>query len=129
MPSLREAQFRYAKYYEAILRKVDQLYKKGTASLRQGMKIFEIDWDNIRTAQVWSKERAGEEDFARLCSLFPDAGVHILYSRQHPSERISWLEAAYAAARSLKDTEMPIHRRTWMHDCSGEYKPSPLCAW
>ena len=32
----------------------------------------------------------------------PDAGVYCLSLRQHPRERIRWLELALAAARRLK---------------------------
>src|SRR5208282_472567 len=57
-----------------------------------------------QTGQSWAVARAGQDDGSdRLASGYPDACVYCLDLRQHPRERLVWLEAALAAARRLRD--------------------------
>ncbi len=43
-----------------------------------------------------------DDTVAEWCWEYPDAGAYCLHLRQHPRERIRWLELALAAARRLK---------------------------
>jgi tetratricopeptide (TPR) repeat protein len=36
---------------------------------------------------------------------YPDAGVYVLYLRQHPHDRTQWLEVQLAAAQQLKERD------------------------
>src|SRR5205814_552546 len=64
---------------------------------------FDAERRNVETGQEWACQHAdGDETAARLCNEYPNAGVYVFSLRQHPRERILWLEAALAAARQLK---------------------------
>ena len=101
-----EGQRRHASYYLSVLREAKELYKKGGEALKRGLVLFDLEWPNIQAGQIWAEEHASEDsedDVAvSLCSNYPGAGVYLLNLRQHPRERIRWLEAALVAARRLK---------------------------
>jgi tetratricopeptide (TPR) repeat protein len=108
----REAgQRRHAAHYAAVLSAANALYLQGGESLLQGLALFDLEWDNVQAGQAWAAERAGEDDeAARLCSVYPDAGTYCLNLRQHPREWIRWLEEALDAARRLEDREAEGNR-------------------
>jgi len=98
------AQRRHAAHYEGVLRAAQELYKKGGESITHGLGLFDLEWGNIQAGQAWAAGHAGEDDeAARLCSDYPDAGAYCLNLRQHSRDWIRWLEAALAGARKLKD--------------------------
>lgn len=95
---------RHAAHYETVLRMADQLYQQGNEELWRGLEQFDFEWRNIQVGQAWAENHSKEDDkAAELCSAYADAGVHLLGLRQHPTEQISWFEAAVTAARRLKD--------------------------
>jgi tetratricopeptide (TPR) repeat protein len=66
--------------------------------------LFDLEWSNIQAGQAWAAAQAEQDtEAARLCSRYPEAGSYCLGLRQHPRERIRWLQTALAAARQLKD--------------------------
>jgi tetratricopeptide (TPR) repeat protein len=68
------------------------------------MMIFDLEWKNTQAGQLWAEENAGSNRIATvLCSAYPRDGFYLLGLRQHPQERIRWLEPALNAARQLKD--------------------------
>jgi tetratricopeptide (TPR) repeat protein len=96
----------HAMYYEAVARAADELYLQGGQALLllRGLGLFDCEWVNIQAGQEWAAAHAGDDEaVAQLCSAYPGAGLYCLDLRQHPRERIRWLEAALAAARWLKD--------------------------
>jgi len=104
MLKVYQAQLRAANYYLAVLREAGGLYDQGAESLKQGLGLSIREWSNITTRQLWVEENSSEdEQVAKLCSEFPDAAPHLLDLRQHPRERIRWLQAALSAAQRLKD--------------------------
>ncbi|MFZ0050269.1 MAG: tetratricopeptide repeat protein [Desulfobaccales bacterium] len=101
---LAQAAARHASHYVKILREAGDLCERGGEALGQGLKLFDREWDNLRAGQKWAEDQAGvDESAAELCNAYPDAGVYLLSLRQHPRERLRWLEAALAAARRLQD--------------------------
>ena len=111
--SLRAAQERHSTYYLNILRKVDELYLQGGNAVQQSLKLYDLESANIRAGQEWAAKLANEsEAAAKLCSEYPYAARHVLELRQHPRERISWLDAALAASRSLKQRGLEISHLT-----------------
>ena len=98
------AQQRHAQHYLAVLSDADKLYQKGEESLWTCLMIFDLEWKNIQTGQLWAEKNARSNEIATmLCSAYPRDGFYLLGLRQHPQERIRWLEPALNAARQLKD--------------------------
>lgn len=101
-----KAQKRYAGHYLQTLGAADYLYEWGGEAVLRGLALFDAEWTNIRVGQAWvAAHQQDDETIAEWCALYPLEGVHCLSLRQHPRERIRWLELAMAAAQRLK------HRR------------------
>ncbi|HUS45179.1 MAG TPA: tetratricopeptide repeat protein [Phycisphaerae bacterium] len=98
------AEAHHAEHYKDVLAVAKDQYKQGHGKELEGLALFDGERENIEAGWQWAKSHAGaDEAAARLCSAYPDAGVYVLTLRQHPHERIAWIESALAAARSLKD--------------------------
>ncbi|HYH84922.1 MAG TPA: tetratricopeptide repeat protein, partial [Pyrinomonadaceae bacterium] len=94
----------HAEQYLKVLRECHMFYSKGGEGVKSGLALFDAERRNIEAGQEWAREYASvDEAAARLCHEYPYFGVYILNLRQHPRERILWLEAGLAAARQLKD--------------------------
>ena len=96
----------------------NELYLQGGPKTAHGLARFDTARDRIEAGWIaahrWSGLDSDNEDspstkddvhdFARaLLAAYPWAGAHVLSLRQHPRERIVWLEAALAAARHRGD--------------------------
>jgi tetratricopeptide (TPR) repeat protein len=100
------AQKRHAGYYLKILAAADDLYLKGSESLTQGLALFDLEVTNIRAGHDWVvAHQQDDNSIAEWCCKYPAAGAYCLSLRQHPRERIRWLEPALAAARHLKQRD------------------------
>jgi tetratricopeptide (TPR) repeat protein len=96
----------HATHYATVLRAAKELYKQGGEAIQRGLALFDLEQKNIQAGQAWAEANLGKDDTAaQLCDDYPDAGTYILDLRQHPHERIRWLESALAAARRLKRRE------------------------
>ncbi len=103
MPSLREAHLRHAVHYKLVLHTVDEHYLRGAESLQIGLAAYDLEWSNIQAGQAWVAAQAeADDEIAQLCSAYADVGSYLLNLRQHPRERIHWLEAALTCTRRLK---------------------------
>jgi tetratricopeptide (TPR) repeat protein len=99
-----EYRHRHATHYLAIASAAQNLHLKGGDAFLEGLWLFDIEWGNTRAGQAWAAAGAGQDEAAaRLAISYPNAGAYCLDLRQHPRERILWLEAALSAARRLKD--------------------------
>jgi tetratricopeptide (TPR) repeat protein len=99
-----EARRRYAMHYGTVINNAQQLYLQGNDSVKHGLDLFDLEWKNIQVGQKWAEMHADQEDSsAQLCIDYADARAFLLSLRQHPRERIHWLEAALSAARRLKN--------------------------
>jgi tetratricopeptide (TPR) repeat protein len=98
-------QKRFATYYRDVLAAANSLYTQGGTVLARGLELFDLEWSNIAAGQAWVAAQGGEadKDLVQLAMTYPDAGYDILNLRQHPRERIHWLEIALVAARRLKN--------------------------
>jgi tetratricopeptide (TPR) repeat protein len=101
---LTAARGRHAAHYGDELDAADRLYLKGGEHVLSGLALFDRERRNIETGQAWAARCAADDPAAsRLCVSYPDAGAYVLSLRQHPRQRIAWLEAAAAAARQIGD--------------------------
>ena len=97
-------QTRHAIHYADVLAAADKLYRQGGEAIMRGLALFDAEWTNIQAGQAWAARHAGDDDTnAWLCVRYPDYGANVLLLRQHPRERINWLESALAAARKVND--------------------------
>jgi len=95
---------RFATHYKDVLAAANKLYLDGEWLLR-GLALFDLEWGNIQAGHTWvaAQTDAADADVARLGMSYPGAGVYVLDLRQHPQERIRWLEIALTVARRLQD--------------------------
>jgi len=102
-------QQRYAKHYATVLRSANELYLKGGDAIQRGLALFDLEWGNIQAGQAWAQANAEQNELAaQLCNAYPDAGVYWLPLRQHPRERIRWLEAALIVDRRLNQRSTEV---------------------
>jgi len=106
----------HAEHYRKVLSHADELYRKGGKAVLAGLKLFDLEWANIRTGRAWAESIAlsnnqsttSNMDTERelslgLCISYLDAGDYVLSLRLHPYDLIHWLKTALVAARQLKD--------------------------
>jgi tetratricopeptide (TPR) repeat protein len=99
-----EAARRHAMHYVDVLGQADGLYRQGGVSIKPGLALFDLEWGNVQAGQAWAAGNAERDDeSARLCNRYSDAGAYCLNLRLHAREQIRWREAALTAARRLKD--------------------------
>jgi tetratricopeptide (TPR) repeat protein len=97
------AQRRFALHYRTVLETCNSLYLEGNESVLRGLALFDQEWSNIQAGRAWAEARIEKDgDAAQLCIDYPNTGAYILELRQHPRERIHWLEVQLAASRQLK---------------------------
>ena len=130
-----DAQQRHADHYLKVLDSVkQQLYRKGKKGTLIGLKIFDREWENIRTGQAWAETMVHHDGimnsanldtelFLYLASHYPIIGASVLDLRLHPHIKIRWLEAALIAASRRRDTSsklMILNSMGRAHDALGE---------
>jgi len=99
-----EARQRHAEHFRYVLSFVTELYEKG--NVLAGLNAFDQERTNIESAWAWAKENLAKSNAAAsICSSLLN-WPYLLGLRQHPRERISWLETALVASRRLNDKRM-----------------------
>jgi tetratricopeptide (TPR) repeat protein len=99
---LTAARRRHAEHYCGVLAAANDLYIKGGEQVMVGLGLFDRERRNIETGQAWAAAGVAADPAAeRLCVRYPLDGAHVLDLRQHPRQRIAWLETAVTAARKI----------------------------
>jgi len=104
----QDAYLKHASHYMEVMEITDRLYQGGGDKMLQGLRLFDLEWENIRSAQDWISGHSGDSNqIAELEMSFPNASVYCLNLRLAPRQRIKWLINAITAARKLnrKDVE------------------------
>ena len=97
-------QERHATHYYTVLKKANGLYLEGGEAFMRGLALFDSEWANIQTGQSWAGGHADDNDTAAwLCMSYPNIGAPVFMLRQHPRERIGWLERALSSTQKLND--------------------------
>lgn len=100
------AKRRHAVHYRQVLKQADEFYLQGGGAVTRGLALFDKERENIEAGWSWAAAEAErDEEASQLCSSYPNAGVYVLDLRQHPRERIRWLEVMLGSARRLKDRQ------------------------
>jgi len=95
---------RHSQHYIMVLKAANHLFDKIAEHRWLGLALSDMEWHNILVGQSWAQSNTDKNNLAAiLCSLYPDAGAHLLHLRVHPNECIRWREAALAAARRLNN--------------------------
>jgi hypothetical protein len=93
------AQERHTGHYLEVLAAVDDLYLKGGDSVTQSLALFDVERANIQAGHDWVTTHQSHDDAVAVrCVEYSLTGVYCLSLRQHPRERISWLEPALETA-------------------------------
>jgi tetratricopeptide (TPR) repeat protein len=86
------------------MKKANKFYASGGESIKMGLELYDTELINIHQGHSWAVSQAeNNEEAARLCIGYPDWGYLILSLRQHPRERIEWLQIELTSARRLKN--------------------------
>ena len=108
---LADIQQRHAKYYSKVLSQANDLYLKGEMDLLEGLKLFDLEWANIKVGHAWAKSsiksgvinKRESKLVTDLAWSYANNGVQILDLRLHPRDQISWFETGLVAVRMRKD--------------------------
>ena len=93
---------RHAAHYQIVCGAANRLYARGREWLLRGLRLFDLEWDNVEAGHRWAEENAERNQRAlELCDDYPAGCFYVLPMRQHPRQWIAWLEAALTAARRL----------------------------
>ena len=93
---------RHAAHYQAVAGRADDTYESGGDGVLEGLRLFDRNRVHIEAGQAWAAEHAASDEAAALLAqLYPLRAPNMLELRQHPRERIRWMEASAQAARKL----------------------------
>jgi tetratricopeptide (TPR) repeat protein len=96
------AQLQHGEHYKNVLSNANQLYLQGGEDISRGLALFDLEWIHIQTAQAWAQQNADSNEKALgLCDDIVADGYMLLDLRQHPRDRIKWLEIGLNAAQKL----------------------------
>ncbi len=100
------ARKRLATYYLTLLLTARDLFDTGGKERIRGLRLFDMEWENIQAGQAWAEEFSQKDSEAdKLCLSFTEAGLPILVVRHPPTLCIRWFEAALESAKRQGDGE------------------------
>ncbi len=108
---LREAErfqpgARHSRHYLEVMGRAGATYLRGGQGVLEGLRLFDREHVQIEAGQSWAAEHADSDDDATvLAQDYPLRAADVLDLRQHPRDRIGWLQASAQAARRLGNRE------------------------
>ncbi|KMP10363.1 hypothetical protein UR09_06475 [Candidatus Nitromaritima sp. SCGC AAA799-A02] len=113
------AQKRHAAYYLTVLVSASESYAKGEREVLRGLRLFDLEWENIRAGRTWVGENASKnQDVARLSSSYTESGIDLIRLRRDANECIKWFKSGVEAARILEDADQ---EKTYLVNLGQEY--------
>lgn len=110
MPTIYQASLRHAVYYLLLLRDLSQVFDENAELIPDALEAFDYEWPNFQAGYDWSLSISEtDNEAAAICSSYPGCGAYLLDLRQHPRERIKWIEEGIRLARQLKDRSLEGH--------------------
>ena len=92
----------HAEHFLQVLWEANGLYREGGEAIKAGLVLGAREWINAEAGWAWVKDHSeAAPRVLELCSEYPDVISYIAELRQHPRERITWLEAALIATQKL----------------------------
>jgi tetratricopeptide (TPR) repeat protein len=112
-----------ATHYLEVLRAAAAACKQNV-TLRTGLALLDLEWDNVRAGQAWAGQALGQSRQAgQLCSAYADMGGRCLDRRAPLKTQIRWLYDALRAAREWVKPEAEIRhlgRLAAAYQCQGK---------
>ena len=113
LDELVDIQQRHAYHYSKVLFLANNLYLNGETDLLKGIKLFDLEWTNIKFGQAWVKSAIRSKRFSKKDSMllanmalsYANDGVYLLDLRLHPRDYIGWFETGLHAARMINYRE------------------------
>lgn len=102
---------RHAEYYQELLSKASRMYQQGGDSLRQALKLFDKERDNIRAGRLWADSNSElSQQAAELAIAYSVVGESLFSLRWAPKERLRSLELSLTRAQYLarRDAECSL---------------------
>ena len=94
----------HASHYVIVLLAIEKDYRQGGPRLDAAFDEADREWENITAGQAWAAKHAGTDDeAARLCTEYVNAGVECIQVLQDPPDHVRWLEDAVAASARRHD--------------------------
>lgn len=104
MPRSQDADLRHSAYYLNVLSDADEAFQQGGEAMEEGLRLFEMAWNNIRGGQTRSRDYSEiDPRAAELCSNYSMVGANLLILRFDPREHIRWIEAGLSIARRTEN--------------------------
>ena len=101
-----QAGARHSRHYLEVIGRANDVYLRGGEGVLEGLRLFDRERVQIEAGQSWAAEHAGsDDDAASLAQDYPLRAASVLELRQHPRDRIGWLQASSQAARRLGNRE------------------------
>ncbi len=89
---------RHAEHYLKVVSQADDTYERGGEGVLEGLRLVDRERAHIEAGQAWAAEHVSPDDSAAtLAQEYPMRAPNMLELRQHPRERIRWLEASLKA--------------------------------
>jgi tetratricopeptide (TPR) repeat protein len=93
---------RHAEHYQKLLRKASQMYEQGGDSLRQALKLFDKERDNVRTGRLWAEHNCeSNPEAAELSVRYSVVGECFFSLRWPANERLQSLKISLSCAQGL----------------------------
>ena len=97
-----QARRRHAAHYLVVEERAGDTYLEGGEGVPVGLRLFDRERVQIEAGQAWAASHAAENNEAAvLAQDYPLGAPSVLMLRQHPRERIRWLEASAKAGHKL----------------------------
>lgn len=119
---------RHATFYESVLQNVAKLYDEGGQHTFEGLRLFDLEWENIQAGQGWALTNSLHNNLAAQLSLdYLTHSSNAFLVRQFPREYVQWVEQGLIVAHQRNDLVAEcilsvLLARYYIH--SGEYNSS-----
>lgn len=106
MSKLIQAHLRHSSYYLGKLAEARALYERGSDDTAQGLKLFDVELQNIQAGYSRAAAYAEKnEAAAQMCIDYPNVAAAVLALRWHPQENLAWLILAMEVEGSSRPSE------------------------
>ncbi|MFN8387343.1 MAG: tetratricopeptide repeat protein [Anaerolineales bacterium] len=97
----QETRIKHASHYKDVMSVANALYEEGGEKILQGLRLFDLEWEHIRSAHVWLAEHLETSKEIAGLAVPVDAPLDCLDLRLAPKQKIEWLNVALSASRKL----------------------------
>ena len=93
---------RHAEHYQKLVSKASEMYRQGGDRLRQALKLFDKETDNVRAGRLWAENNCETNLEAAQLSINYSVDGECLFSLRWPAkDRLQSLNISLSCARRL----------------------------